>query len=251
MSSLACPVCDVEQPPVQAEPMPAPPPIDGGGLVNLERHDEAGEVARTPTAAVEPKHLDSAAAGLRSVTRDVGNSSGAGTHVLCAAIARGDRDAFGHFYEAWFDNCCAMARSLTRRDEAFCLDVVQNAMLRVVRSIKPMPTHAALARWMVRTVHSSAIDMLRSESRAKRRDRGAARSEASHQENHAGEPHMTEWLASALASLDDEERAMLRIRFAGDATLDAVGEVIGTSGDAAHGRLRRALAKMRRAADPP
>lgn len=167
---------------------------------------------------------------------------------LCARIARGDRDAFAEFYAAWFDRALAMARGITRRDESFCLDVVQDAMLRVVRAIRPMQTDADVARWMVRTVHSSAIDMLRRESRAARRDRTAARQ---HRELDTPDPHTDGWLERALASLDNQERTMLALRFGRDATLDAVGQAIGTTGDAAHGRIRRLLGRLRAMKDPP
>lgn len=169
------------------------------------------------------------------------------THPLCAAISRGDRAAFATFYNAWFDRCYAMARSLTRRDESFCLDVVQNTMLRVARAIKPIDSDAALSRWMVRAVHSSAIDLLRAESRARRRDRAAARPDLAP----AHDPHLADWLAATLASLDERERALLNLRFARDATFQTIAHAERTTPDAAHGRIRRLLARLRSASDPP
>src|SRR5690606_3993650 len=48
-----------------------------------------------------------------------------------SAIARGDTEAFAQFYEIWFDRLVHMTRSITGRDESFCLDVTQDAMLRI------------------------------------------------------------------------------------------------------------------------
>ncbi len=73
---------------------------------------------------------------------------------LTDGIVSGDDEAFTCFYETWFDRMYAEARRLTGRDESFCLDVVQDAMLRVIRKLKPLDTEPALARWVRRTVRS-------------------------------------------------------------------------------------------------
>jgi len=79
-------------------------------------------------------------------------------------------------------------------------------------------------------------------------DRAAARADLAPE---AADPHLREWLSTALAALDKQDHALLALRFARDATLDGVGHAVGTSGDAAHGRLRRLLSRLRRSADPP
>src|SRR5262245_11860434 len=63
---------------------------------------------------------------------------------LTLAIRAGDAGAFATLYEAWFDRALALARSLTRRDESFCLDVVQDAMMRVVRALPRLEDEPAL-----------------------------------------------------------------------------------------------------------
>src|SRR5690606_20630028 len=93
-----------------------------------------------------------------------------------SAIARGDAEAFAQFYEVWFDRMVLMARSVTGRDESFCLDVTQDAMLRIVRSMRPMATEDDLRRWLLRIVHTAALDRLRSEDRRRRRERIAGES---------------------------------------------------------------------------
>ena len=51
------------------------------------------------------------------------------TAELTARIARGDAAAASAFYEAWFDGAYGLARTVSRRGEDFCLDVVQDVML--------------------------------------------------------------------------------------------------------------------------
>ena len=167
------------------------------------------------------------------------------TAALCARVGRGDREAFGVLYEAWFERCYAMARGFTRRDESFCLDVVQETMLRVARRIPAMRGEAELARWMVRAVHSSAVDLLRREARARKRERAAAAREIDQVVDVATEATAGEWLERVLRDVDEQERAMLQLRYGRDATLEEVGRSAGVSGDAAHGRLRRLIRRLR------
>jgi len=166
---------------------------------------------------------------------------------LTGAIARGDRAALGTFYESWFDRAYTLARSITRRDEAFCLDVVQEAMLRVVRSIKAMDSQDELERWMTRVIHTAALDLLRRESRRSRRER--SRSPA-----HTPSPDPTSlaelaeqiaWLRARLAELPTEDGSLLRARFVQGHSLEQAGLHSGLTGDAAHGRVRRALRRLK------
>ncbi len=57
--------------------------------------------------------------------------------VMTAQIAAGHPEALCGFYRSWFDTIFTEARRATGRDESYCLDVVQDAMRRVIRSMKP------------------------------------------------------------------------------------------------------------------
>src|SRR3954464_2660020 len=52
---------------------------------------------------------------------------------LTASLAAGDRAAVEAFYRRYFELLFRAARRAAGRDEAFCLDVVQEAVLRVIR----------------------------------------------------------------------------------------------------------------------
>lgn len=161
---------------------------------------------------------------------------------LTARVARGDPQAMSDFYEAWFDKSYRLARSLTRRDESFCLDVVQDAMLRVARSMKPIATAPELEQWMKRVVHSAAIDLLRREARRAAREQRRDAPESSETDDRV------RWLQEQLDLLEPEERTMLTLRFLHERTLEQTGRALGLTGDALHGRLRRVLDRLRRAA---
>ena len=96
------------------------------------------------------------------------------TRTLTAAIASGDSEAFARFFGAWFDWMRREAARTTARDEAFCLDVVQDSMMRVIRCLKPMSTDDNPRRSLRVAVRPCASDPLRRAARAIPRPRAAA-----------------------------------------------------------------------------
>lgn len=165
---------------------------------------------------------------------------------LTSAIRRGDTAAFETLYELWFDRACAMVRARTGRDEAFCLDAVHDAMVRAIRTIRPMRRREDVDRWMARLVHGSAIDLLRKERRRARREH--ARPAPAHPVDSPADlaeldEHITA-LRAELRGLSDADGALLRHRFGLGLTLKQVGRASGLSGQAAHGRIRRAVTRL-------
>ena len=174
------------------------------------------------------------------------------SYALTGQIHAGDEKAFGVFYELWFDRCYAMARRITRRDENFCLDIVQDCMLRVLERIPRLGDEAAVTAWMSRVVFTTAIDRLRSDQRRAQREQGAARDEvdaAVPSERKLEEREELEWLAARLAELPVDDQRLILERFAHDKTLAEVGASIGITVHAAHGRLRRILLRLRERAE--
>src|SRR5438874_1612657 len=80
-------------------------------------------------------------------------------------MAAGDEDAIESFYRRYFDWLYAQARRTTRRDESFCLDVVQDAVLRIVRTIRAVKTENQFRAWLRLVVQTTALDRLRAERR--------------------------------------------------------------------------------------
>jgi DNA-directed RNA polymerase specialized sigma24 family protein len=158
-------------------------------------------------------------------------------------VERGERAALGAFYSVWFDRCFAQARRLTRRDESFCLDVVQDAMVRAAGSMRRVECERQLAVWVRRVVASCAVDRVREESSRAARQRSVSRGE---QQEGRPPADRLEWLAAELAEIDAEEALLLRERLVNGGTMARAGALLGMSGPAAHGRLRRLLESLRR-----
>ncbi len=171
---------------------------------------------------------------------------------LTEAIRAGDTEAFAGFYRAWFDRAYALVRSSTRRDESFCLDVVQDAMLRVVKSLPPLAEAAALECWMTRVVRTTALDRLRQEARRARREERVAHRRAGESRvnrHDASEPlEMAEriaWVEARLEEADQVERALVKQRFESGESFRTLGEAFEISGNAASGRVSRLISRLR------
>ena len=173
------------------------------------------------------------------------------TEDLTRAIAAGDPAAFSRFYDRWFDHVFRDVQRSTRCDESFCLDVVQEVMMRVIRSIRPMPDDARVAAWLRVVARSCAIDRLRSEQRHRDRVRRAAATSASKRPARDDSNTYAEqlaWLEAELAELDPQSQDLLLLRHRLGWTLDRIGTALGLTPGAVDGRLRRLTRLLRRRA---
>jgi DNA-directed RNA polymerase specialized sigma24 family protein len=164
---------------------------------------------------------------------------------LTRAIRAGDAGAFEVLYRGWYARVVGLALAASGRDESFALDVAQDTMLRVASGLPVLASPAALAAWMHRTTLRVVIDRLRAARRREARERVASRPEAGGCEP---DPRRTvQGLMRLLADLPLADYETLRARVIEGRTLDEAGLATGVSGDAAHGRVRRAVAGLRTA----
>ena len=159
-----------------------------------------------------------------------------------SGINRGNPAALAELYQAWFDRLVTTVQMRTRRDESFALDVVQDVMLKVADSLPPLQSRAELERWMVRVCITTAIDHLRSSQRRSAREIHSQ--SMSEPELEIDQAQLQE-LEHALVQLSECQRELLVARFFRGSTLKQVGAEFGTSPDAVHGRIRRALQSLR------
>jgi RNA polymerase sigma factor (sigma-70 family) len=164
---------------------------------------------------------------------------------LTCAVARGEEAAVEAFYRRFFDVLYRHARQVSRRDESFCLDVVQDAMLRIVRSLRAVPTEPQLVAWLKLVVQSVTYDALRRERRRREREAGRSRNG----DHVALEPdERLAWLRQELLALDPELVRLIELRFVHGWTLARMAQTLGLTVGTIDGRLRRALDRIRRRA---
>jgi RNA polymerase sigma factor (sigma-70 family) len=166
---------------------------------------------------------------------------------LSAAMAAGNTDAVDAFYRRYFDWMYQQARRVTRRDESFCLDVVQDAVLRVMRTVKAVDCENRFRGWLRLVVQTTAFDLLRREVRRKNREAMAGTSQL----EVGTDSLQLDWLREQIAALDPEIVNIIELRFTQSWTLSRIGENLGISIGAVDGRLRRALKNLKLAAEDP
>ena len=166
---------------------------------------------------------------------------------LTAAIASGDTEVFARFYRSRFDAMHAEARRSTGRDESFCLDVVQDAMIRVIRSMKPMDTEQHLNTWLRVVVRSCAYDRLRKEVRRRRWEKSAVEARQAEPTDEVLSEKVA-WLGRELAAMNDAQVRLLTMRYRFGWTLQRIGAAVGLKPGAVDGRLARLVAALRRRA---
>ena len=88
---------------------------------------------------------------------------------ITAGIRQGQTGSFEVLYDHYFDSIYRHVRHLTGRDEATCLDILQETMLKIIRAIKPMESQAGLSAWIRVVTKTVTYDWLRKETRRTRR----------------------------------------------------------------------------------
>ncbi|MGI9013084.1 MAG: RNA polymerase sigma factor [Phycisphaerales bacterium] len=179
--------------------------------------------------------------------------SDATVHERCVAIRAGDRAAFASFYRERFDWMFLVAQQCTRRDESFCLDVVHDAMMRIIERMAVCDSEVQLSCWLRAVIISCALDRLRSEQRRRRREHGHAslRNDAVSptREDDCQHQQQIAWLQSELVKMDREALHLLDLRMRLGWTLGRIGRLLGISPGAVDGRVNRAVAQLRERSD--
>ncbi len=166
---------------------------------------------------------------------------------LTADVAAGRPEALTTFYEAYFDRVYAGARRALGGDEAACLDLVQEVMLKAIRALPIIESEAGLEAWLARVVRTCAIDALRSRQRRLKRE---ATANAQRVEELKAALEQTDeqlqWLREEIAALDSESARLLTLRYRCGWTLSQIGLALGLSPGAVDRRLRTIVTTLKR-----
>jgi len=177
---------------------------------------------------------------------------------LIRAAQSGDHDAFERLVRAHDRGVLRLAINLLGSpDEA--RDVYQEAFLKVYRNLQSFRFDCSFHTWLYRIVTNICLDRLRrrkvrkEESTVVETEDGAVdRAMQVEEKNPAGDPERRMWnrqlsvrIRAALDALTPRERTVFELRHYEGLRLRAIGEIIGTSEEAAKNCLFRATQKMR------
>jgi RNA polymerase sigma-70 factor (ECF subfamily) len=177
---------------------------------------------------------------------------------LIRAVQRGDQDAFEQLVRAYDQSVLRLAMNLLRSQED-ARDVFQEAFLRVFRSIDSFRFDCSFHTWLYRIVTNICLDHLR--KRKVRKEEPAVvetpegtldRMNDFEEEAAHANPERNLWnrqlggrIETALAVLTPRERMVFELRHYQGLRLRNIGEILGTSEEAAKNCLFRATQKMR------
>jgi RNA polymerase sigma-70 factor (ECF subfamily) len=177
---------------------------------------------------------------------------------LIRAAQRGDQDAFEQLVRAYDQSVLRLAMNLLRSPED-ARDVYQEAFLRVYRNLDSFRFDCSFHTWLYRIVTNICLDQLR--KRKVRKEEPAVietsdgpldRMEAFEEEAADADPERAMWnrqlkdkIERALEDLTPRERLVFELRHYQGLRLRNIGEVLGTTEEAAKNCLFRATQKMR------
>jgi len=177
---------------------------------------------------------------------------------LVRAAQRGDQDAFERLVRAYDQSVLRLAMNLLRSPED-ARDVYQEAFLRVFRNLHSFRFDCSFHTWLYRIVTNICLDQLR--KRKVRKEEPATvetsegsidRTEAFEEESAGANPERVTWnrqlgerIDCALEELTPRERMVFELRHYQGLRLRHIGEILGTSEEAAKNCFFRATQKMR------
>ena len=174
------------------------------------------------------------------------------------AVQAGDQDAFEQLVRAYDQSVLRLALNLLRSPED-ARDVYQEAFLRVYRNIHAFRFDCSFHTWLYRIVTNICLDHLR--KRKVRREESAVvetpdgpvdRMDSFEHEAAHSDPERRLWnrqlssrIDAALSDLSARERVVFELRHYQGLRLRTIGDMLGTSEEAAKNCLFRATQKMR------
>ncbi len=192
--------------------------------------------------------------------RIAGSTLGMDEADLIRAAQTGDHDAFERLVRQYDQNVLRLAINLLHSPED-AYDIYQEAFLRVFRNLNTFRFDCSFHTWLYRIVTNLCLDHLRkkkvrkTESTVVETDDGPMDRLDSYPEMRAdGDPQRTLLsselrgrIGQALSGMTARERLVFEMRHYQGMRLRAIGEVLGTTEEAAKNCLFRATQKMRSA----
>ena len=170
---------------------------------------------------------------------------------LLERAAKGDGQAFSELLAAHEGRMYAVALRMCGNPED-AQDCLQEAMLRIFRSISGFKGQSAFATWVYRITMNTCLDELR---RSRRRSASSldARLEAGWSptddmdtpEHHAMRSEQRRALERAIAQLPEDMRAAVVLRDIQSCAYDEIADILGTNVGTIKSRISRGRARLR------
>lgn len=131
------------------------------------------------------------------------------------------------------------------KDRHLAEDVVQAVFIVLAKKAGTIPSSTPLAAWLFRVARFAANDVIKRESRGRRRiDRAAEHVRSKSTANGNGDASSVD-VDEALACVGEADRQVILLRFYEDMSMAEIGSVLGINEQAAKKRVSRAVMRLR------
>jgi len=130
-------------------------------------------------------------------------------------------------------------------DRRLAEEVTQMVFIHLAQRAGKISKEVVLAGWLHRDIRFTALDLLRSEGRRRRREEASALMNRTEGESDPGWERIRPLLDEALDHLGAEDRHALLLRFFQQRDFAQIGDALGASAEAARKRVDRALDRLR------
>jgi len=152
-------------------------------------------------------------------------------------------DAFAELVNRHLDLVYSVAMRQVRSPE-LAEEIAQSVFMILARNAAKMKPDTILTAWLYRVTRRAAIDLTRAESRRRLREE-AAQNLAELTVEAPDWTNIEPLLDEAIEHLDHLDRSAILLRFFENKSLREVGQILGTSEDAAQKRVSRAVDQLR------
>jgi RNA polymerase sigma factor (sigma-70 family) len=165
--------------------------------------------------------------------------------LLVDYAANGSEPAFRELVSRYLDLVYSTAVRLVGGDTHLAQDVAQTVFVDLARKARTLPRNVMLGGWLHRHTCFVSSKIIRGERRRQVRERQAVAMNEQQDYSEANLAQVTPVLDEAINQLGAEDRIAILLRFFEQRDLRSVGEVLGSSENAAQKRVSRALEELR------
>ena len=165
--------------------------------------------------------------------------------LLAEYASNGSEAAFRELVARYINFVYSVALRLVSGDTQLAEDVTQTVFIALARNGRSLSKDVMLGGWLHQQAYHIAAKAVRGERRRQSREREAVEMHTLQDDSAANWRQIAPILDEAITQLDSDDRTAILLRFFEQRDFRTVGEVLGSTEDAARMRVNRALEKLR------
>lgn len=167
-----------------------------------------------------------------------------GQTLLAEYVQKGSEPAFQELVKRYINLVHSTAARVVGGDKHLAKDVAQTVFIEFAQKARSLPSNVMLGGWLHRHTFFTASKIVRGERRRNETERQAMEMNALEQFPNDTLARLAPVLDEVVNELGSEDRIAILLRFYEQQNFRSVGEILGSTEDAARMRVSRALEKL-------